>query len=53
MTVDTQKNTFDARCGTCGHVWIVAHLPMALDKVAKLAIAARCPKGCDGKVFCK
>lgn len=44
--------TLKARCGECDHVWIVAYLPMPLDKVAKLGMAARCPKGCDGKVFC-
>ncbi|MGE0425283.1 MAG: hypothetical protein AB7O88_23695 [Reyranellaceae bacterium] len=32
------------KCRDCGHVWIVAHLPMALETAAKLALAALCPK---------
>ncbi|NGO50461.1 hypothetical protein [Allomesorhizobium camelthorni] len=33
-----------AKCKECSHVWAVAYLPMELEKVAKLALAARCPK---------
>ena len=35
-----------ARCGDdeCGHVWIVAYLPMQLDKAARLMHLAACPK---------
>jgi hypothetical protein len=44
-------DTFDGRCASCGHVWTVAHLPMELSKLAKLAMAAQCPKGCDAKVM--
>lgn len=39
------------RCGDCHHRWIVAHLPMALDKFAALARAARCPKCASAKIF--
>lgn len=44
-------NTLDGRCASCGYVWTVAHLPMPLHKVAKLANAAACPKGCDAQVM--
>lgn len=35
-----------ARCGSnaCRHEWIVAHLPMPLDKAAMLMARAACPK---------
>jgi hypothetical protein len=41
-------NTITARCGdeACAHVWIVAHLPMSIDKVAMLMQRAACPKCC-------
>lgn len=44
--------TFNARCAVCDHVWIVAHLPMPVDDVARLAKKAQCPKGCKGRVLC-
>jgi hypothetical protein len=31
-------------CGKCSHVFVIAHLPMELSKVATLMKAARCPK---------
>ena len=40
-----------AKCGQCGHVWTVAKLPMPLGQVAKLAMQASCPMGCNGQVF--
>jgi len=39
------------RCGECSHVWVVAHLPMDLRKVAALAGRAACPKCACTKVF--
>ncbi len=46
--------TITARCGDelCSHVWIVAHLPMSIDKVALLMKRAACPKcGNDSAVL--
>lgn len=39
-------NVVTARCGdnACGHTWIVAYLPMQLDKAARLMQLAACPK---------
>lgn len=39
-------NTVTARCGDegCRHVWIVAYLPMQLEKAAFLMQRAACPK---------
>ncbi len=44
--------TFKGRCGGCDHVWTIAYLPMSVTDWARLAKAARCPKGCKDKVFC-
>ncbi|MDR6851047.1 hypothetical protein J2Y54_000540 [Sphingomonas sp. BE123] len=46
------KQPMRARCGDCDEVWTVLHLPMPLEQAAELMIAARCPGGCTGKVFC-
>lgn len=43
--------TVSGRCDVCNHVWPVAYLPMALEAAARLMSAARCPKGCEGKVY--
>ena len=43
--------TLDGQCAACAHVWPIAFLPQELAKVAKLAMAARCPRGCDAKVL--
>ncbi|WPM83118.1 hypothetical protein R5W60_21730 (plasmid) [Brucella pseudintermedia] len=43
-----QKEQLRARCGDCSHVWVVAHLPMELTKVAGLMKSAACP-ACAGK----
>ena len=43
--------TFDARCGECATVWVVAELPMNLADVAKLALKACCPACGSKKVF--
>lgn len=43
-------NALRGKCRDCGHVFIVAHLPMELEKVAKLAKAALCPKCGGGRV---
>ena len=45
------SGTLNARCGKCGCVWIVANLPLPLDRVARLAKAAACPNGCEAKVY--
>ncbi len=39
------------RCGACSHVWVVAFLPMELDKVASLAARCACPKCSCTRVF--
>ncbi|WP_164783884.1 MULTISPECIES: hypothetical protein [unclassified Mesorhizobium] len=38
------NNTLRGKCVDCGHVWVVAHLPMELSKAAQLAKRAACPK---------
>lgn len=40
-------------CGKCGHEWVIAHLPMEITKVARLALRAACPKCGGDKVFIK
>jgi hypothetical protein len=39
------------RCGSCSHIWVVAHLPLGLREVAALAGRASCPKCACTKVF--
>lgn len=39
------------RCGGCGHVWVVAYLPMDVVSLAKLARGAACPMCAGSKVF--
>lgn len=46
------KRPMSARCGDCDHIWTVVELPMPLHRAAEIMIAARCPRGCTGKVFC-
>jgi hypothetical protein len=41
----------DARCGDCGHVWTVAHLPMEVGKACRLMAAALCPKCAGAKIL--
>ena len=41
----------ECHCGTCGHAWIFAYLPMEVGRFAALGKAARCPKGCRSKVI--
>lgn len=45
------SNELRAKCrnGDCQHIWTVAHLPMDLAIVAKLAARAACPKCGDTK----
>lgn len=38
------SNTLAGQCGECGHVFVVAHLPMPLEKAAALMKRAACPK---------
>jgi hypothetical protein len=39
------------RCSACDHTWVVAHLPMPVTEVARLARRAACPKCACTKVF--
>ena len=41
--------TVNARCRACDHVWIVAYLPMQIEKAARLMQLAACPKCADKK----
>lgn len=38
-------------CGDCGHVWVVAYLPMELTKVVRIAGRAACPMCAGSQVF--
>ncbi len=47
------STTLNGRCGGCGHVFIVAHLPMDMEKAAGLMKRAACPKcGETKQIFC-
>lgn len=46
-----KSDRIEARCGKCSTVWKVADLPMPLDQCGKAMLAARCPKGCNDKVY--
>lgn len=37
------SNTLNGKCGACGHVFLVAQLPMPLEKAAGLMKRAACP----------
>lgn len=39
------------RCDGCGHIWVVAYLPMPVEAVAKIARGAACPMCAGTKVF--
>lgn len=39
------------RCGDCGWVWVIAYLPMPVEKVARLGLRAACPMCACTKVF--
>lgn len=39
------------RCNDCGHVWVVAYLPMPLTNAARLMQRAACPMCAGTKVF--
>lgn len=45
------EKTLRGRCGECDHVWIVAHLPMSVDAVAKLAKRGACPVCAGTKIY--
>lgn len=47
----TDQNTLNGKCGECGHVWVVAYLPMSITKVSYVAKRAACPRCGCGKVF--
>lgn len=49
----TDAKALNGLCGECDHVWIVAHLPMEVRKVALLGKRAACPKCACTKVFIK
>jgi len=43
----------NGKCDGCGHMFIVAHLPMPLEKAAELMKRAACPKcGETKRIFC-
>ncbi|RVC47629.1 hypothetical protein EN781_00400 [Mesorhizobium sp. M4A.F.Ca.ET.090.04.2.1] len=44
------ENALRGKC-ECGFVFVVAHLPMPLNKAAILAKSARCPKCASSKIF--
>jgi hypothetical protein len=37
------RNPLNGCCKRCGHVWVVAWLPMTIDEVAPMMKDARCP----------
>jgi hypothetical protein len=43
---------FWVHCGECGHAWVAAILPMAVDDFARVANRATCPRGHRAKVYC-
>lgn len=46
------SNSLNGSCGSCGHIFVVAHLPMPMERAAGLARCAACPKcGEADKVF--
>jgi hypothetical protein len=45
-----QGKTLDGICGDCSTVWVMAVLPMTVEKTAALAKAARCPACASKKV---
>ena len=51
MTEAQDTNHIGGRCGDCHFRWIVAYLPMPVDKFVTIARAARCPKCASAKVF--
>lgn len=36
-----------AKCPACGHLWMVARLPMLLGNAIRRMKHAACPEGCD------
>lgn len=36
-----------AKCPACGHLWMVARLPMLLGNAIRRMKHAHCPEGCD------
>ena len=51
MTEAKDTNHMGGRCGDCHFRWVVAYLPMPVDKFVTIARAARCPKCASAKVF--
>lgn len=39
-----------ARCDKCGHIWVIAYLPMDMKTVSELAKRAMCPSCGNKKV---
>ena len=52
--MDDMSREFWGHCGDCGHVWIIAYLPMEIERFARIAMHAYCPKcGVEPKrVYC-
>lgn len=48
--IDVPREPQHARC-ECGHVWIMAYLPMLLTDWVRLARGARCPMCASRNVF--
>jgi hypothetical protein len=44
-------NSLNGKCGSCAHVFVVAHLPMPLSKAASLAKRAACPSCASTSIF--
>ena len=42
-----ERSAVYAKCPECGHVWMVARLPMLLGNAIKRMKHAACPEGCD------
>ena len=51
MPAPAPSDGLRGRCGACGHVWVVAQLPMRLDLVARLCARATCPACAGTTVF--
>lgn len=48
---DETTNKLRGRCGECSHVWVLAYLPMSLEKVAKIGKRSICPKCAGTDIF--
>lgn len=46
---DPANSIIGGECAKCGHVWVIAYLPMDMKAVGKLSARAACPKCGDDK----